>query len=71
MYFRDKSSQTGVGEDILGVTRKHLTLMKTKHRNRLNPEPALVLALTKIRPRIGVLAFQKQAQLSHSQVRTT
>jgi hypothetical protein len=28
-------------------------------------EPALILALTKIRPRIEVLACQKQAQSSH------
>jgi hypothetical protein len=31
----------------------------------LNLEPALILALTKIRPRIEVLACQKQAQSSH------
>jgi hypothetical protein len=35
--------------------RKQLTSIKTKHRNRLNLEPALTLALTKIRPRIEVL----------------
>jgi hypothetical protein len=34
-------------------------------RSRLNLEPALILALTKIRPRIEVLACQKQAQSSH------
>jgi hypothetical protein len=33
-----------------------LTSIKTKHRYRLNPEPDLILALTKIRPRIEVLA---------------
>jgi hypothetical protein len=39
---------------------------RTSHinRNRLNPEPALILALTKIRPRIEVLACQKQADIS-------
>jgi hypothetical protein len=42
-----------------------LTLIKTKHRNRLNPESALILALTKIRPRIEELACRKQAQSSH------
>jgi hypothetical protein len=42
-----------------------LTSIKTKHRNRLNPEPALILALTMIRPRIEVLVCQKQAQSSH------
>jgi hypothetical protein len=46
-------------------TRSHLTPIKTKHRNRLNLEPALILALTKIRPRIEVLACQKHAQSSH------
>jgi hypothetical protein len=30
-------------------------------RNRLNLEPALILVLTKIRPRIEVLTNQKQA----------
>jgi hypothetical protein len=43
-------------------TRNHLALVKTKHRNLLNLEPALILALTKIRPRIEGLACQKQAQ---------
>jgi hypothetical protein len=38
---------------------------KTKHNNRLKLEPALILALTKIRPRIEVLTCQKQAQSSH------
>jgi hypothetical protein len=31
-------------------------------RNSLNLEPALILTLTKILPRIEVLAFEKQAQ---------
>jgi hypothetical protein len=39
--------------------------LKTKHRNRLNLELALILALTKISPRIEVLACYKQAQSSH------
>jgi hypothetical protein len=34
-------------------------------RNHFNLEPALILALTKIRPRIEMLACQKQAQSSH------
>jgi hypothetical protein len=42
-----------------------LTSIKTKHRNRLNPESALIPALTKIRPRIEELACRKQAQSSH------
>jgi hypothetical protein len=46
----------GVRKDIL---------IKTGNRNRLNPEPALILALKKIRPRIEALACQKQAQSSH------
>jgi hypothetical protein len=61
----------GVLEDILGCKRKQLTSIKTKHRNRMNLEPALILALTKIRPRSEVLACQKQAQSSHQQVRST
>jgi hypothetical protein len=49
-------SRPGVREDVLEVTRTHYT----------EPlEPALILALTKIRPRIEVLACQKQAQSSH------
>jgi hypothetical protein len=46
-------------------TRKHLTSNKTKHRDRLNLEPALILALRKIRPRIEALTCQEQAQWSH------
>jgi hypothetical protein len=34
-------------------------------RNLMNLEPALILRLTKIRPPIEVLAYQKQAQSSH------
>jgi hypothetical protein len=49
--------------------RKHLTSIKTKHTYGLNLELALNLALKNIRPRIEVLACQKQAQLSHYQVR--
>jgi hypothetical protein len=44
---------------------KAYTSIKMKHRNLLNLEPALILALTKIRPLIEVLACQKQAQSSH------
>jgi hypothetical protein len=39
-------------------------LIKTKH-NCMNREPGLIVALMKIRPRIEVLACQKQAQSSH------
>jgi hypothetical protein len=42
-----------------------LISIKMKHRNRLNPEPNLILTLMKICPRIEVLACQKQAQSSH------
>jgi hypothetical protein len=56
----------GLREDILMDTlKKKLTSIETKLSNRLNLGPALILALTKIRPRIGVLACQKQAQSSH------
>jgi hypothetical protein len=48
--------------DVLGGTLKLLTSIKTKHRNSLNLEPVLILALTKIHPRIEVLGYQKQAQ---------
>jgi hypothetical protein len=41
------------------------------NHNRLDLDPALILALTKIRPRIQVLPCQKQAQSFHQQVRTT
>jgi hypothetical protein len=51
------------------VLENILTSIKTKHRNRFL-EPALILALAKIHPRIEVLACQKQAQSSHYQVRT-
>jgi hypothetical protein len=50
---------------ISGGKRKHLTLIKTKHGNRFNIEPTLILALTKIRRRTEVLACQKQAQSLH------
>jgi hypothetical protein len=39
--------------------------------NRLNLERTIVLALTKIRPRIEVLACQKETASSHQQVRIT
>jgi hypothetical protein len=57
-------------QDILGGTRKYLISVKTKHRNRLNIEAALMLAFTRIRPLFEVLGCHKQAQLSHEQVRT-
>jgi hypothetical protein len=40
----------GINRRILGDTRRNLTSIKTKHGNRLNLEPALILALTKFRP---------------------
>jgi hypothetical protein len=46
----------------LCLTWKHLTTIKTKHRNRLNLQPALILALVKIRLRMEVLACHKQAE---------
>jgi hypothetical protein len=57
-----------VSEDILGDMRKHLTSVKTKYRNRLNPEPALTLAFMKIHPQIEVLACRKQAQSSENRI---
>jgi hypothetical protein len=57
--------QPGVREDISGCTREHVTSINTQHRNRLNPDPALILALTNIRSWIEVQACQKQAQSSH------
>jgi hypothetical protein len=57
--------QPVVRNNILMGMQKLLLSIKTKHRNRLNLEPALILALTKICPRIEVLACQKQAQSSH------
>jgi hypothetical protein len=61
LYWRLLQSSSSWG------TRTHLTLtsIKTKHRNRLNLEPALIFAPTKIRPRIEVLACRKLAQSSH------
>jgi hypothetical protein len=50
---------------ILGDTPEHLTSGKWKRRSRLHLEPTLVLALTKIRPRIGVLACKKRTRSSH------
>jgi hypothetical protein len=57
---------TGVreGSGIQLWVRKNILSIITKHRNRLNLEPALILALAKIRPRTEVLACQTQAQSS-------
>ncbi|GFG40273.1 hypothetical protein Cfor_12500 [Coptotermes formosanus] len=41
------------------------TSIKMKHRNRLNPEPRLTLALMKIHARVEALSCQIQAQPSH------
>jgi hypothetical protein len=38
-----------------GVREHILQPIETKHRDRLNLEPALILALTKVRPRIELL----------------
>jgi hypothetical protein len=51
-----------VCKDILGGKRKHLTSITKKHRDHFNLKPALIYALTKIRPRIEVLVCQKQPQ---------
>jgi hypothetical protein len=51
------------GKSVRSV--KNEESIETKHGNRLNVGPALILALTKIRPRIEVLACQEQAQSSH------
>jgi hypothetical protein len=40
----------GLHEDMLTDTPKYLTSIKMKHRNLLNLELALILALTKILP---------------------
>jgi hypothetical protein len=54
-----------VREDIFMGKGKHLKPIEMKDRNRLKFEPALVLVVTKISPRIEELACQKQAQPSH------
>jgi hypothetical protein len=46
----------GIREDIIGGRRKHLASFKMTYRKGFNHEPALILALSKIRPRIEVLA---------------
>jgi hypothetical protein len=48
--------------ELLMVVRKiektcYFLIIKTKHKDRLNLVPALILALTKIRPRVDVLAW--------------
>jgi hypothetical protein len=45
------------------VVRENILHQSKRNTWTLNLEPALILALTKIRPRIEVLACQKQAQL--------
>jgi hypothetical protein len=40
----------GVHEDIIREYSKTSYIKKTKHRDRLNLEPALILALSKVRP---------------------
>jgi hypothetical protein len=56
---------------VVRVPREaHENILQQSKRNTgiswtLNLEPALILALTKIRPRTEVLACQKQAQSSH------
>jgi hypothetical protein len=53
----------GYAKRSLGV-RENI-ILQSKHRDRFNLEPALILALTKIRHRIELLACQKQVPLSH------
>jgi hypothetical protein len=53
---------TGVGKYILGRPQKHLTLIKTKQRNRLNLEIFRILSHTKIRPLAEVLPCQIHSQ---------
>jgi hypothetical protein len=43
---------------------KKTCINQYKHRNRLNLEPDLIFTLTNIRPRIEVIACQKEAQPS-------
>jgi hypothetical protein len=50
----DSGMQPGVRENALN-----------QNKTQEQFEPALILTLTKIRPRIEVLACQKQAQSSH------
>jgi hypothetical protein len=57
--------------DLQSGVRVPSEVRKSISWNRLNLEPALILALTKIRPRIEALACQKQAHLSHQQDRRT
>jgi hypothetical protein len=54
---------TGVHEDDLRVYAKSLYI--NQHETHDPLEAALILALTKIRPPIELLASQKQAQSSH------
>jgi hypothetical protein len=62
----------GAHENILHQGAHGNILHQSNHLiEPLNLEPALILALTKIRPRTEVLECQKQAQSSHYQVRTT
>jgi hypothetical protein len=58
----DQSSSTSVTR-VTGVTRRHLTSIKAKDKNRLNLEPAPALALTS-GSQVLALARQKQAQSS-------
>jgi hypothetical protein len=55
----------GCEKTFLGGYSKTFHNNQNETKNRLNLEPALILALTKIRPRTGVLACQKQGQSSH------
>ncbi|KAI6647160.1 Zinc finger BED domain-containing protein 5-like [Oopsacas minuta] len=42
-----------------------MVVMKTKHRNRLEIEKDMIVALSSTKPRIGKLVAEKQAQPSH------
>jgi hypothetical protein len=57
--------QSGVRVENFGVGENILLQSKRNTGTCLNLQPALILALTKIRPGIEVLACQKQAQSSH------
>jgi hypothetical protein len=63
--FNAIESKTVFDLGYLGGTRKHIMGYQTKLGNRLNLEPARILALRKIFPQIVVLAYQKKAQPSH------
>jgi hypothetical protein len=62
---REVDNLTAICEPVVYKTGLQRGVCENILRNRLNLEPALILALTKILPRIEVLACQKPAQSSH------